>query len=141
MSTGEEDAQAGEPQRFAGRFAHQWAQARAERRPEPLAIEGGTSNLARGQVPYGVDLAAAWAWRFLVIAAAGYLILWLFAFFAVIAVPVAVALLIAALVAPVVSRLDRLGMPRGLAAGLVVLGGLGSVGLLLTFVGAQVASV
>ena len=47
-------------QHFAERFAHQWSQARAERRPEPLPIMGGTTNLAKAQVPYGVDLAAAW---------------------------------------------------------------------------------
>ena len=141
MSEPEEGGDAAEsPQRFAERFAHQWSQARAERRPVPLPIESGTTNLARGQVPYGVDLAAAWAWRFLAIAAAGYLILWLLAFFAVIAVPVAVALLIAALVSPLVRRMQRLGVPRGLAAGVVVLGGIATLTLLLTFVGAQVAS-
>ena len=139
-SEGEREA-AESRQRFAERFAQQWALARAERRPAPpLPIEAGTTNLARGQVPYGVDLAAAWAWRFLVIAAATYLVLWLMAFFSVIAVPVAVALLVAALVSPLVHRMHRLGVPRGLAAGLVVLGGLASVALLLTFVGTQVAA-
>ncbi len=128
------------PQRFAERVAQQWAQARAERRPEPLPIEPGTTNLARGQVPYGVDLAAAWAWRFLVIAGAGYLILWLLAYFSLIAVPVAIALLITALASPLVRVMTRGRVPRGLATGLVVLGGLATVGLLLTFVGAQVAS-
>ncbi len=129
-----------EQHRFAERFAHQWAQSRAERRSGPAPVEAGTTNLAPAQVPYGVDLAAAWAWRFLVIAAAGYLILWLMAYFAVITVPVAIALLISALVGPVVRRLHDLGVPQGLGAGLVVLGGIASVGLLLTFVGSQVAA-
>ena len=31
----------------------------------------GSSNFSRAHVPWGVDLTAAWAWRFLVIAAAG----------------------------------------------------------------------
>ncbi|MGZ5399430.1 MAG: AI-2E family transporter [Nocardioides sp.] len=130
------------PQGFAERFAQQWAQVRADRKavPVPVPIESGPTNLARGQVPYGVDTAAAWAWRFLVIAAAGYLILWLLAFFAVIAVPVAIALLITALVSPLVRWMQRFGVPRGLGAGVVVLAGLATVGLLLTFVGAQVAS-
>jgi predicted PurR-regulated permease PerM len=129
-----------EQHRFAERLAHQWAQSRAERRAEPPPVEAGTTNLARAQVPYGVDLAAAWSWRFLVIAAAGFLVLWLMAYFAVITVPVAVALLIAALVSPVVRRLQDLGVPRRLGAGIVVLGGIVTVGLLLTFVGAQVAA-
>ncbi len=127
-------------QHFAERFAHQWSQARAERRPEPLPIMGGTTNLAKAQVPYGVDLAAAWAWRTLVIAAAGYLVLWLLAYFSVLAVPVAIALLVSALVTPVVNRMQRGRVPRPLAAGLVVLGGIAAVALLLTFVGSQVAA-
>ena len=57
------------------------------------------------------------------IAAAGYLILWLLALFAVITVPVAIALLIAALVSPVVRRLHGIGVPGGSAAGIVVLFG------------------
>ena len=134
------DRAAESPQGFAERFAQQWAQVRADRKAVPVPIETGTTNLARGQVPYGVDVAAAWAWRFLVIAAAGYLILWLLAFFAVIAVPVAIALLIAALVSPLVRWMHRFGVPHGLGAGVVVLAGLATVGLLLTFVGAQVAS-
>jgi len=129
-----------EQHRFAERFAHQWAQSRAERRAEPPPVEAGTTNLARAQVPYGVDLAAAWSWRFLVIAAAGYLILWLLAFFAVITVPVAIALLISALVGPLVHRLHGIGVPRPLGAGIVVLAGITTVALLLTFVGAQVAA-
>ncbi len=129
-----------EQQRFAERFAHQWAMSRAERRAEPAPIEAGTTNLAKAQVPYGVDLAAAWSWRFLVIAAAGYLMLWLLAFFAVITVPVAIALLISALVGPLVRRLHDIGVPPALGAGIVVLAGLATVALLLTFVGAQVAA-
>ncbi len=129
-----------EHHRFAERLAQQWAQVRAERRAAPPAVEAGTSNFSRAEVPYGVDLAAAWSWRFLVIVAAGYVVLWLFAFFAVIAVPVAIALLIAALVSPVVDRLHAGRVPRALATLLVMLVGIATVGLLLTYVGQQVAS-
>ncbi len=130
-----------EHHRLAERLAQQWAQVRAERRAAPPPqVEAGTSNFSRAEVPYGVDLAAAWSWRFLVIVAAGYVVLWLFAFFAVIAVPIAIALLIAALVGPVVQRLDSVGVPRALATGLVMLAGIATVGLLLTFVGQQVAA-
>jgi predicted PurR-regulated permease PerM len=55
-------------------------------------------------------------------------------------VPVVVALLISALVTPVVRRLNRIGVPRRLGAGMVVVGGIAAVALLLTFVGAQVAA-
>jgi putative heme transporter len=127
---------------IAQRLAHQWAALRDVRRPEPVpvAISAGPSNFTRAQVPWGMDLAAAWAWRFLVIAAAGYLLLWLTAFFAVITIPLVVALLITALVSPVVNGLDRIGVPRGLATFVVVLGSIGFVAALLTFAGQQVAN-
>ena len=40
----------------------------------PRRSSAGSSNFSRAHVPWGVDLTAAWAWRFLVIAAAAYLI-------------------------------------------------------------------
>ncbi len=124
---------------IAARIVHQWAALRDERRAQPAPITGGRSNFNRAQVPWGVDLAAAWAWRFLVIAAAAYIVLWLVAFFAVVAVPLAVAVLITALAIPAVDGLDRI-LPRGLAAFVVVLIGLGFVAALLTFAGQQVAN-
>jgi len=126
-------------ERLAHQITTQWAQARAERQQGPEPIRTGRSNFSRAQVPWGVDLAAAWAWRTLVIAAAGYLILWLLAYFVVITLPIAIALLITALAVPLVNRMDRLGLPRGLAAFAVVLSGIALVALLLTFVGQQVS--
>lgn len=126
---------------IGARLAHQWAQIRDERRsvpPEP--VTGGTSNFSRAQVPWGLDLAAAWAWRFLVICAGAYVILWLIAFFAVVTIPLAIALLIAALVVPLVDGMHRIGLPRGLAALIVVIAGIAFVGALLTFAGQQVAN-
>ncbi|QWF21358.1 AI-2E family transporter [Nocardioides sp. LMS-CY] len=137
----DDDQQEGE-EGIAARLAHQWAQLRDERRaqPVPVTVTGGRSNFSRAQVPWGLDLTAAWAWRFLVIAGAGYLLLWLVAFFAVVTVPLAIALLITALAIPVVDGLDRVGFPRGLAALLVVIAGIGFVVALLTFAGQQVAN-
>jgi predicted PurR-regulated permease PerM len=129
--------------RFAERLAHQlsqqWAAARAERRSEPEPVRTGPSNFSRAQVPWGLDLAAAWAWRFLVIVAAGYAIVWVLAFFAVITLPLVIALLIAALSAPVVRVMKQVGVPIPISALVVVVGGIASVGLLLSFVGNQVA--
>ncbi|MEV7428111.1 MULTISPECIES: AI-2E family transporter [unclassified Nocardioides] len=125
---------------LAQRLAQQWAQMRVDRRPAPAPIPTGPSNFSRAQVPWGVDLAAAWAWRLLVICAASYLLLRLVGFFSVISIPLAVALLVAALVSPIVAGLHRLGLPRGLASISVVIGGLGLVALLLTFAGQQVAT-
>ena len=104
---------------LTGRIAQQWqhiAQLRAERRTAPTTpppVTSGPSNFSRAHVPWGVDLAAAWAWRFLVIVAAGYVIARVLGFLMVVVLPVVVALLIAALVEPVVSWLQRRGLPRG----------------------------
>jgi putative heme transporter len=127
-------------ERFAAQFAHQWAQARAERRQdEEPTIEAGPSNFSRAQVPWAVDMAAAWAWRFLVIVAAGYVIVWVLARFSVITIPLVVALLFSALGTPFVDLLQRAGFNRKLASALTVVGGLATLSLLLTFVGQQIA--
>jgi predicted PurR-regulated permease PerM len=124
------------------RLATQWSQLREVRRsePVPVVIEAGPSNFSRAQVPWGLDLAAAWGWRLLIIGAAGYGILWLVAFFSVVTLPVAIALLVAALVSPAVSALTRAGLPRGLAAILMVITALAVLAALLTFAGQQVAN-
>lgn len=125
---------------FANHFAHQWAQVRAERRHEEQpTIEAGPSNFSRAQVPWAVDLAAAWSWRFLVIVAATYVVGVVLARFSVITISLVVALLIAALAVPLVDVLQRGGLNRQFAAMLTVLTGLLTVGLLLTFVGQQIA--
>ena len=125
--------------RLTERIVNQWAQLRAERRVEP-AFTTGPSNFSRAQVPWGLDLAAAWSWRLIVIAVATLGLLWTLRFFAVITLPLAVSMLIAALAVPLVNLLRRIGMPRGPAAGIVMVLGIGTVALLLTFVGQQVAS-
>jgi predicted PurR-regulated permease PerM len=127
-------------ERFAERFAHHWAALRTERRAEePVGIGAGESNYAPARVPFGVDLAAAWSWRLLVVAAAGYVLARLVAMFAVIVLPIVVALLLTALVIPFVEVLTRLRFPRGVASLLVVIGSIAVVSLLLSFAGQQIA--
>ena len=127
-------------ERLLQQLSHQWEQAREARRREEPVIETGPSNLSRAQVPWAYDLAAAWAWRFIVITVALLLILWALKFFVVVVFPVVIALFISALTAPLVSVMERFYVPRKLAALIVVIGGLAIVALLLTFVGQQVAS-
>ncbi len=131
-----------ESMELRARLASQWGEVRAARRAAEATpqILGGESNLRRAQVPYGMDLAAAWAWRFIVVSIAGLAILWLLNYFLVVVLPVVIALLIAALVGPVVAWLVRLGVRRSLASLLVVLGGVGVIVLLVTFVSNQIAS-
>jgi predicted PurR-regulated permease PerM len=87
-----------------------------------------------------VRKAAAWAWRILVILAAVAALLLLMWQLRVIVVPVALAVILTALLLPAVDRLDQRGMPRGGAVALVLLGGLGLFGGILTFVVSQFIS-
>lgn len=128
--------------RFSRQFAQHWAQTWSDRRQEPAeesrpSIHPGPSNFARAQVPYGVDLAAAWSWRFIVIAVAGYLVARAVAQFSLLVMPLVIALFLAALVIPLVDLLSR-WLTRGIASLLTVVGVLGLLALMLTFATQQV---
>ena len=110
---------------------------RREVEAEPPSIHPGPSNFARAQVPYGVDLAAAWSWRFIVIAAAIYVVARGLAQFSFLVMPLVIALFLAALVVPLVNGLSRV-LPRGVAALLSMVGLLGIIALMLTVVTQQV---
>ncbi len=140
MTTLRRNQQRRSDERFAERFAQQWSAIRAERKPEePPSIHAGESNYSRAQVPFGVDLAAAWSWRFLVLVAAGYVVARGIAMFSLVVLPLVIALLITALVIPVVEALVRLHIPRGISALMVVIGSIALVSLLLTFAGQQIS--
>jgi predicted PurR-regulated permease PerM len=85
-------------------------------------------------VPTGLRVSAALSWRFIVIIAALYVIVWLAGYFSHLIVPVAIALLLAALMAPGVDRLVQWKVPRGAAAAIVMVLGIAIVGGLITFV-------
>ncbi len=82
---------------------------------------------------------AAWSWRLLIIAAAGWVLLNVLTRLAVVIVPVALALMLTALLIPAVDFLDLHGAPRGGAVALVLICGLGVVGGILAFVITQFA--
>ncbi|RRR43117.1 AI-2E family transporter [Mycolicibacter terrae] len=81
-----------------------------------------------------VRKAAAWAWRLLVLFAAALTVLLIARRLEVIVVPVALALMMSALLLPGVDWLDRRGVPRGLAVFLLLLGGVAVLAGLLSFV-------
>ena len=83
---------------------------------------------------------AAWAWRLLVILAAIAALLWLMDRLQVIVVPVALAVILTALLLPAVDWLDRRGAPRGAAVALVLLTGFAAFGGILSFVVSQFIS-
>lgn len=90
-------------------------------------------------VPRGVHVAAAWSWRVLLIAALVFGIGWCVRYLSEVMVPLAVAVLLAALLSPVSNSLKKLGWPRGLAVTVTVVGGLALVGGVLTLIGTQIA--
>jgi putative heme transporter len=80
---------------------------------------------------------AAWAWRLLVILAALVAVLWVVKRLEIIVVPLLLALMLSALLVPVVDWLDSRGAPRGGAVALVLLSGFAILGGILTFVVSQ----
>ena len=87
-----------------------------------------------------VRKAAAWAWRLLIILAAIVALLWLVARLKVIVAPVAVAVILTALLLPAVDWLDRRGAPRGGAVALVLISALALFGGIMTFVVSEFVS-
>lgn len=127
--------------RFSAQLSKHFAQSRAERRleqvrPEPQ-IASGESNFSRAQVPYGVDLAAAWSWRFLVIVAAGLVITRAMTYIDLVVLPVIIALFLSALLVPLVNTMSAT-VGRGFSTLLVVLMLLGAVTMMVTFATQQV---
>jgi predicted PurR-regulated permease PerM len=74
-------------------------------------------------MPYAVRMAAAWAWRFLILVAALGVLVWALSKISLLVIPVLVSALLAGLLSPVVNALNsRLAVPRGLAVGITLIG-------------------
>ena len=84
--------------------------------------------------PGVLRVSAALGWRLLVVVAALYVDRLGVSYVAAVVVPVAIALLLAALLAPAVHWLQARRVPRGVATALVLIGGLVVLGGVLTFV-------
>lgn len=93
-----------------------------------------TSSDDAARIPPALRLSAAVSWRVLVVLGLLYVLGIIVGRLFVVMVPVAIALLLAALLAPAVSALHRLRVPRALATAVVLVGGLAALGGLLTFV-------
>ncbi|OHV05961.1 AI-2E family transporter [Mycobacterium talmoniae] len=84
-----------------------------------------------------VRKAAAWSWRLLILLATAVAVGWLVKRLEVIFVPVALALMLSALLLPGVDWLDRHRVNRGLAVFLLMLSGLAIIAGVLAFVVSQ----
>jgi putative heme transporter len=122
-----------DPSREVARIPRQAAPA------EPLHRDGAGASPSQADdvrrlVPKVLRVSAALGWRLLVVVAALYVIGQVVAYLAAIVVPVAIALLLAALLSPAVNALDARYVPRGIATALVVISGLAVLGGVLVFV-------
>lgn len=81
-----------------------------------------------------VRVSAEWCWRLLVIVLAVVVIGYLSRRLATVVIPVAIALLAAALLVPLVDLLQRLGLPRSIGVFVSLVGSLGVIAGVFTFV-------
>ncbi|HET9634040.1 MAG TPA: AI-2E family transporter [Terrabacter sp.] len=101
--------------------------------------DDGLSGVEAAAVPAGIRVAADWSWRLLLIGAFVYLLSMALRTVSEIIVPVAIALLLTALLRPVATWLQH-RMKPGAAAGLTLVGTIVLVGALFTMVGSQFSS-
>jgi putative heme transporter len=101
--------------------------------PEPGPID-------RVEVPYALRFSAAWAWRLLLVVAVVWVFLQIFSLLSVVLVPVIIGLLLSAVAIPIVDRLQRWGLPRGVATLLIVLAGIVLLVALIALVAQQFSS-
>ncbi|MFJ4864689.1 MULTISPECIES: AI-2E family transporter [unclassified Streptomyces] len=122
-------------------------QVQARHEAELLAERQRVAEARRGRprnpdparaVPWGVRVAAEAGWRFLVLAAALWVIMRVIGSVRLVVLAFAAALLITALLEPTVSRLHRAGLSQGLSTALTALFGFVVLGLIGWFVVWQV---
>jgi len=104
------------------------------------ALKDDLDQSGDAAVPDGIRTAAAWSWRFLLIIAAVYALLYLLVELSVVVIPVVVALLLAALLQPAAAWLTKRGYPRSLSAAVVLVGGLAVVIGIIWLVVAQISA-
>jgi predicted PurR-regulated permease PerM len=88
-------------------------------------------------VPPGIRATAAWAWRIVAIALAVYVVLTVIARIRVVIIPLAIALLLAALLQPLAAALVKRGLRPALATAITLLSGFIGIGLLVWLVEEQ----
>jgi predicted PurR-regulated permease PerM len=85
------------------------------------------------EVPHSLRIGAAWSWRLIVVGLVGWALLRFIGIISIVVIPLSIALLLSALLAPAVSLL-RLKLPPSLATFLVLICGLAAVAGTLTLV-------
>lgn len=111
-------------------------------KPEaPAAVPAEQLNLHTAEdLPYGVRLAASWAWRLLIIVAALGVVFWMLSKVSLLLISVMVAALLTSLLSPVVKILHaKLAVPHGLAVGITLIGFLALVAAGLSVAGQRLS--
>jgi predicted PurR-regulated permease PerM len=106
---------------------------------EPLEVPAAdphptTASRDDADVPHGLRIAAAWSWRLIAIGVVGWALLRVIGTIKIVIIPLIIALLLSALLAPAVKWLLRAKFPRSLATALVLVAGLAAVIGTLTLV-------
>jgi predicted PurR-regulated permease PerM len=101
--------------------------------------DNARTDASASEVPQGVRTASEWSWRLLLIAAAFYVLIMILRNVSEVVIPIAIAVLLTALLRPLWARLHR-RMPAGAAAGVTVGGTIVVVSGLFTLVGTQFTS-
>jgi len=91
-------------------------------------------------IPYGVRIAASWAWRLGLILLVGGALVWLLSRISFLIIPVMVAALLAGLLSPIARWLRARRVPNGGAVAITVVGFLGLIGGSLALVGRQLVA-
>jgi putative heme transporter len=106
----------------------------------PLTSHQEERPLDGVETPYVLRFMAAWAWRLLLVVAGVAVFLHVFGLLSVVLVPVIIGLLMSAALSPVADRLEKWGLPRGVATVIVVIGGIALIASLVTLVATQFSS-
>jgi predicted PurR-regulated permease PerM len=106
--------------RAAARDRADWEEARRQQ-----GRLGRVRSIDAAVVPPGIRAAAAWSWRILAILLAAYVVLIAIARIRVVVIPMAIALLLAALLQPLAAVLSKRGVPPALATAITLLSGIG----------------
>ncbi|WP_167131431.1 AI-2E family transporter [Paramicrobacterium chengjingii] len=124
--------------RWWERFLSRSAPARVPASPEPERHV--PSEEIVDTVPPGIRIAAAWSWRLIVIAIATAVLVFIIVQLRLIVIPVFVAVLLSALVLPLVSFLVSHRWNRGIAVAVAMISAIGAVGALVWLVVWQIGS-
>ena len=102
--------------------------------PDLSILDQSTVSRDDAEVPHSLRIAAAWSWRLIVVGVVGWVLLRFISSVKIVIIPLAIAMLLSALLAPAVGWLLRARLPRSLATFLVLVGGIAAVAGTLTLV-------